>query len=64
MAARADDPVRAARHARRAVRSLCAARTPSSAERQRLAAILLDLAVLLERHADYFAPARSRARAQ
>lgn len=64
MAARADDPVRAARHARRAARSLCAARTPSSADRQRLAAVLLDVAVLLERHADYFAPARSRARAQ
>lgn len=68
MARRAKVPVMAARHARRAARTLLwmgAGEPAWTAERQRLAAALTDVAALLEGHAEYFATLpRSSAHAQ
>lgn len=57
MSRRAAEPRLAARHARRAAKSL--SRLPATdgaamAETQRLTVVLLDIAALLENHADYF----------
>lgn len=54
---RASQPRLAAKHARRAARSLArlaAAQGAASAETRQFAAVLLDIAALLEHHADYF----------
>ncbi|WP_413739718.1 FUSC family protein [Sodalis sp. RH14] len=68
MARRADTPVLAARHARRAARTLMwmgAGEPTLTADRQRLAAAFTDVAALLEGHAAYFATLpRSRAHVQ
>lgn len=58
MARRADAPAMAARHARRAARTLIrigAGEPAWTADRQRLAAALADVAALLDGHTDYFA---------
>lgn len=68
MRLRAGDPARAARHARRAAKSL--ARSPAQShattnEVRRLTVVLLDIAALLERHADAVSsPSGSHAHAQ
>ena len=67
MARRADAPAQAARHARRAARSLGRAGDGEAGgcDRQRLVAALIDIAALLEGHVGYFStPSRSRAHAQ
>ncbi|MQT88054.1 FUSC family protein [Pseudomonas nabeulensis] len=68
MAHRADDPLKAARHASRGARSLMrtvAVQQTGTADGQRLSAALLDVAALLEGHAAYFSHlSRSRNHAQ
>lgn len=67
MARRAHAPIRAAGHARRAARSLgrIAGDSVPGGDPQRLAAALIDIAVLLEGHAGYFSTLpRSPAHAQ
>ncbi|WP_110598810.1 FUSC family protein [Salinicola lusitanus] len=57
MACRADDPLMAARHARRAARLMMAAGVVESGRvenRQYMAAALIEVAELIEGHADYF----------
>lgn len=59
MRGRADDPARAARHARRAAASLARLPVRSSAamnEMRRVTAVLFDIAALLERHANSVPP--------
>lgn len=68
MACRVGDPCMAARHARRVARSLIRASADEQlmmADRQRLSAVLTDIAALLESHASYFcSPSRSHTHAQ